>query len=426
MPKRRISAEDLYRLRVISGCEISPDGEYVVFSLQRIDRMSEKKHFNLWMVSTRRGGSRRFTWGDQSDTSPKWSPDGREVAFLSNRVEEKQPQIYIIPFYGGEARPVTKMRGHFGPLEWSPDGKHIVFSFRKQDPEAIERESDEARKKLGVKVRPIKRIHYKENGQGFLPNERWHVWTLHVRSGRLRQLTDSNRFDELEPSWSPDGKRIVLVSNRSDDPDQEIEAVDLFTMPSAGGRLRRIETPFGFKSAPRFSNSGKHIAYFGMPGGVGWWQNTRLYLVSTSSKPAAQDLTGAYDREISPWTMGDIGEVTLRPPTWSPNDERIFFQVARHGTTQIHSVSIDGKDFRQLIEVEGSVCDFSMDSSQSKVVLLLSSFSDPGQIVVSSLDSRPPRQLTRFNQNWLRHVELGKFEEVWIKGSDRNDLHGWI
>lgn len=159
MPRRRISAEDLYRLRVISGCEISPDGEYVVFSLQRIDRMSEKKHFNLWMVSTRRGGPRRFTWGDQSDTSPKWSPDGREVAFLSNRVEEKQPQIYIIPFYGGEARPVTKMRGHFGPLEWSPDGKHIVFSFRKQDPEAIERESDEARKKLGVKVRPIKRIH---------------------------------------------------------------------------------------------------------------------------------------------------------------------------------------------------------------------------------------------------------------------------
>ena len=426
MAKRRISAEDLYRLQVISGCEISPDGAHVVFSLQRVDRKSEKKHSNLWIVSTQRGGPRQFTWGDQSDTSPKWSPDGSEVAFLSNRVEEKEPQIYIIPFYGGEARPVTKMKGRFGPLEWSPDGKHIVFSFRKQDPEEIERESDAARKKLGVKVRPITRIHYKENGQGFLPSERWHIWTLHVRPGRLRQLTDDKRFDELDPSWSPDGKRIVFVSNRSDDPDQEIEADDLFTIPSAGGRLRRIETPFGFKGTPRYSNSGKHIAYFGMPGGVGWWQNTRLYVVSTSSKAAGQDLTGAYDIEISPWTMGDIGEVTLRPPTWSLNDERIFFQVARHGTTQIHSVSTDGTGLRPLTEVEGSVCDFSMDSNQSKVIMLLGSFSDPGQIVVSSLDGRPPRQLTRFNQNWLRHVDLGKFEEVWIKGTDRNDLHGWI
>ena len=118
--KRRITAEDLYRIQQISGPEISPDGKHVVFSLSRVDRKTEKKHANLWIVPTSGGRERQFTYGDQTDTQPHWSPDGQEIAFLSNRDNSGQSQIHVIPFLGGEARPLTSLKGKFGSVEWSP------------------------------------------------------------------------------------------------------------------------------------------------------------------------------------------------------------------------------------------------------------------------------------------------------------------
>jgi dipeptidyl aminopeptidase/acylaminoacyl peptidase len=182
--KRTISAEDLYRFQLITDCQISPDGRHVVFCVQRVDRETEKKHTNLWIVPTSGGRPRQFTYGDQVDHQPRWSPDGSEIAFISNRGDKDQPQIYVIPLLGGEARPLTDLKGEFGAFEWSPDGKRLVCQFRKKDPEAIEREQDEDKKKLGVVARHVTRVFYKLDGYGFLPKERWHVWVLDARTGR--------------------------------------------------------------------------------------------------------------------------------------------------------------------------------------------------------------------------------------------------
>ena len=114
--KRYIKAEDLYRFQLISSCEISPGGSHVVFCIQRVDKKTEKKYSNLWVVPSDGGRARQFTYGNQSDSQPKWSPDGREIAFISNRGDEKQPQVYIISFQGGEARPLTNLKGEFGTL----------------------------------------------------------------------------------------------------------------------------------------------------------------------------------------------------------------------------------------------------------------------------------------------------------------------
>jgi len=173
--KRAITAEDLYQFQLISGCEISPDGRHVVFCLQRVDPKSHKESSNLWVVPTDGGPARQFTYGDQLDRRPKWSPDGQEIAFLSNRGPAKQTQIYIIPFHGGEAHPLTQLKGEFGRFDWSPDGKQLVGNFRQKDQEAIEREEDEQKKQLGVVARHITRLVFKEDGYGFLPQERWHI-----------------------------------------------------------------------------------------------------------------------------------------------------------------------------------------------------------------------------------------------------------
>ena len=121
--KRMITAEDLYNFELVSSLEISPDGSYIAYALQRVDPESEKKFSNLWILPTKGGEPRQFTYGNQVDGSPKWSPDSSQIAFLSNRKDEKQPQIYLIPFNGGEARPLTQVEGSFKSFEWSPDGE---------------------------------------------------------------------------------------------------------------------------------------------------------------------------------------------------------------------------------------------------------------------------------------------------------------
>ena len=132
--KRPITAKDLYKFELVSDPQIAPDGSHVVFGVSRVDDKTEKKYTNLWLAAAD-GSSppRQFTYGDHADNHPRWSPDGRSIAFLSNRKDEKQFQIYIIPLNGGEARPVSKMEGSFAGFSWSPDGRTFATQFRQKD-----------------------------------------------------------------------------------------------------------------------------------------------------------------------------------------------------------------------------------------------------------------------------------------------------
>ncbi len=432
MPARTkpgISADDLYRLQLIADCQISPDGRHVVFGVQRVDKESEKKYANLWVVPTDRGPARQFTYGNQVDTSPRWSPDGSQIALVSNRGEEKQPQIYIIPFHGGEARPLTNLKGEFGSFEWSPDSKQLVCQFRKKDEEAIAREEDEHKKKLGIVSRHITRAFYKLDGAGFLPKERWHIWTIDARTGRGKQLTDSDIYDELEPRWSPDGNSIAYCSNRTADPDLDPDVIDLFVIPAEGGKPRRIETPLGPKENPAFSPDGKWIAYLGYEGRGQWWQNIALWVVPVDGSGEAKNLTEAFDFSVSSWTANDLpGQPAMTPPTWSKDSTEIYFQVAHHGNTVLYSIAVDGNEpsLRTLIGATGVVGSYGFDGEQSKLSYFHADMADLGQIWIRERATGRSRKLTRINENLLRARDLGEIEEVWFKGPAGNDLQGWI
>jgi len=424
---RNITAEDLYQLNTVSEVRISPDGLHVVYTAQRVDRKTEKKYTNLWLVSTVNGEARQFTAGDQHDFSGRWSPDGRQIAFLSDRGDKDKPaQIFLIPFSGGEARRLTHIEGEIGDLSWSPDGKQILCTVRKLDAEALEREKDEQKKKLGVVSRHYDRLFYKLDGYGYLPHERTHIWKVDARTGRARQLTDHAVYDESFPTWSPDGKWIVFTSNRSESPDATPERADLFVMPSNGGEFRKIEAPLGDKYLPSFSPDGRWIAYNGVEGEGLSYKNAGLWVVLVDGSSPARNLTEKFDLHVDALTINDVGAPETMRPTWSADNKRLYFQTVYHGSTLLKTISIKGDKLGDVLGEGGVVGSYTFDSQQKKLAYFYGHLQDPVQIFVRETSSGKERQLTRLNRAVLDKLDLGQVEEVWFKGAANNDLQGWI
>ena len=425
--KRKITPEDLYRFQLISDVRISPDGKHVVYTVQRVDRKTEKKYSNLWVVSTEKGEARQFTYGDQNDNHPRWSPDGSQIAFLSNRGDKEKPtQIFMMPVYGGEAHRLTQIEGEINEFAWSPDGKRLVCTVRKTDPEVLEREKDEQKKKLGVVNRHYDRVFYKLDGYGYLPKERSHIWTVDVRTGRGKQLTDHPTYDEQGPAWSPDGRWIAFTSNRSKDPDFNLDAIDLLVMSATGGELRTIPTPMGEKSMPSFSPDGRWIAYYGIEGEGQWYKNNSLWIVPFDGSSPPTNLTEKYDIHASPWTINDLGQPELMPPTWSKDSRSLYFPVTLHGSSILKSITPDGKNLQTVIGEEGVIGSFSFDKDQQRMAYFYGTMSDPCQVLIQERVTMKSRQLTRINQDLLNQIDMGEIETCWIIGPAGNDLQGWI
>ena len=423
-----LSAEDLYRFQLITDARIAPDGRSVITAVQRIDPKTEKKYSNLWLVPTGPGRPQQFTYGDQVDTMPRWSPDGRTIAFLSNRKDEKQMQVYLIPVNGGEARPLTSLKGQVGSMDWSPDGRRLLCMFRKPDKDALEREPDEQKKKLGIVARHVtSRTFFKMDGEGYLPDERWHIWVIDAQNGKATQLTDSELYDEVNPVWSPDGRFIAFTSNRQPNPDQTPDWEDLYVMPAEGGEMQMIPTPVGPIGALAYSPDGRTLAYLGVEGEGQWWRNLSVWVVPADGRAPARNLTASSDLHCVDVTSGDLAGGVQMPPTWANDGQSLFFQASRHGDTALYRATLaDEPAIERLLPEAGQVGLYTWDAAQQKMAYVLNTMTRPGELVVWDAGNGRNRQLTHLNETWLKRLNLGQIEEVWFKAHDGYDLQGWI
>ncbi|MFN4182249.1 MAG: DPP IV N-terminal domain-containing protein, partial [bacterium] len=334
MKKRFIQAEDLFQFRFVASPQISPDGEKVIVPVKVIDSGKNRYLSHLWMIDVKMAETQQFTFGEVLDSSPLWSPDGKYLAFLRTDLREKQTQVWLIPAYGGEARQLTHWEeGSIGELSWSPDGKRLVCSFRRVHPDWT-KEARKKREQEGKSHPPriITRIHFRLEGLGFKDLFQ-HIYLIDAHTGETKKITDGN-YEDFSPCFSPDGKWVFFLSNRSDDPENKPYEVDIWQVSLDGKKLRKIPTPAGYKSHLSFSSNGKWLAYIGVETREDPWmpRNARIYAVELQSG-IIRCLSEAVDRYVGNVTLTDMREAFTGGENlvWSEGGDCIYALVSDRG-----------------------------------------------------------------------------------------------
>ncbi|MEW5795670.1 MAG: S9 family peptidase [Candidatus Zixiibacteriota bacterium] len=424
--RHKMSVQDLFRLRLVTGLALSPDEKRIAYCVERIDEKSNKYFQNIFMLDIASGTSTQFTHGDHSDGQPVWSHDGSRIAFVSTR--DKKTGIYVMPSAGGAEKRLLEIEGSVGSLQWTPDGRHLVFALRYKDSHFIE---DEKKKAEAPVFRHITRLYYRLDGEGFLPKDRYQVYVLGVADAKPRKLTSGAR-DNHSPNVSRDGRWVAFVSNRSKNPDLDMLRDDLFMIPLGGGRERRVPTPPGPISSPRFSPDGRRIAYIGHDNPDDAWgvTNLHVWMVGVNGRPAAHDLMPMFDRMAIDQTIHDTGDLHGENPLyWSADSKQLYFHSSDTGANNLFSVPARGGKPTRIYRGDCHIKGFSIAGRARVAAALHADLKNPGDIVVCPLKygaEKQARRLTDMNPFLRSDIQPSAMREVWFKSFDGTEVQGWL
>jgi dipeptidyl aminopeptidase/acylaminoacyl peptidase len=427
MPRRnrRITIDDLFRLRTISAADVSPDGERIAFSVSRQDLKKNKAFSSIYVVPARGGRVRRLTRGDQRDGRPRFSPDGRFLAFLSDR--DKGTSIWLLPLSGGEPRRLTSRDAVVGDYDWSPDGRLLAVTWRElSEREKLVRDGKTEELSRLPDCRRISRLAYKVDGQGFRPDGVTQIHLVKVSSGRGTALTSGDR-DSAEPRFSPDGARVAYLTNRAEDPDRAPENSDLLTVAIDGTGRRRITREPGPVFGHRYAEDGKTIFYLGSICGPGESNLENLHLRKVPAGGGKSlDLTPDLDCHAVNTVIGDTtaAEFGGPAPVLSADGERVYFTATREGACHLGSVSVDGGEIDWTLVGDLTVYGFGGIPGGEAFFALVGDFTSPGELFRFE-PGHSPKQLTKINSAVLAGLDLVEPEEVRYP-RDEGEVHGWL
>jgi dipeptidyl aminopeptidase/acylaminoacyl peptidase len=388
--RRKLQVEDLFAIKLAGDCQISPDGSRIAYIVQEIDKDKNEYKTSIWMA---REGKEPFQFtGGTKDNSPRWSPDGRYLAFVTNRSGSNQ--IWLLPLEGGEARQLTRIKGGCGNPVWSPDSKYLAFTANLTEegikPEAKDDEEKDLYKKYTKDVKVITRILYKMDGVGYYTDKRSHVCVIPVDGGAPVQLTTGG-FNHGEPSWTPDSAGVVFSANRLEDADYRPWHNDIWYAAKEGGDLTRVTSGDGSLSSakPSVSPDGRLIAFIGSDPKDDGYGLSRLYVINRETG-AVTLLSGGLDRPFGNECISDMAGPAGGGLTWSPDGQWIFAQVSDSGQVHLVKVNVTTCEVVPVTGGDKAVHAFSLTPDCRRAALAYATPVSPSDIYLALLDELRP------------------------------------
>ncbi len=417
--KRKVVAKDITALRFVGDAQPNVDGR-VAYTLT--DSNLDKNGYSsaIW-VHTPGLGAKRFTYGQRTDgglvreIAPRWSPDGQQLLFVSNR--NGRPQLFLLADEGGEARQLTTAPEGVGEPTWSADGRYVAFTSK--DP--VDAEAEKAK---NPDLRHITHLRYKFNGIGFTDTRHRHLYIVNVATGEVQQVTKGD-YDVSGIAWSPDGQKLAFSACIS--PDCELHLVqDIWVIDRDGSNLQKLTPGKGNAGSPVFSPDGSQIAYFGHEKGEIGYANIDLWVVPTTGGQTV-NLTAAMDRSVGNSVGGDSRmDAGGSAPIWSADGKSVYTTVTDGGTCHIYQVTVSDKQIKQITTGDMSITSFgyAVQDGQDLIAYVAGDNSNPGDVY--SVQASAVARLTSVNEAELATWELATAERIEFPGADGWPIEGWI
>ena len=409
--KHPITFDDLIQLHRVGDPKIAPDGKWVAYDMATPDMTANRNASNLWIVSTSGGAPTQLTQSGH-DSSPEWSPDAKQLAFISSR--EGSSQVYILSMDGGEAHPVTHLSTGADLVKWSPDGKTIAFTssvYPDCKDDACNKERDAEKEKNKVKAHVYEQLLYRHWTHWF-EGKRSHIFVTSADgSGEPRDLTAGANYD-VPPderggpgdiNFSPDSKEICFTAVTD-----KMEAIstnaDLFLVPAAGGEPKRITTNPGFDGNPVYSPDGRFIVYHAQltPGYESDRWRVMLY---DHQSGKTENLSESFDRSANELA-------------WSADSKTIYFTAENETLHPIYAMAARAGAEPKKIVAEAFNTGLTLSADGETLAFERTSLTMPAELFAANTDGSNARQLTHHNDAILSKVEMNAPETFWFESKD--------
>jgi len=417
----RLTAMDEFQIQTATDPQISPDGKKIVYVRRFADAMSDRRYANLWIINSDGSDHRPLSTGNRNDVSPRWSPDGTRLAYLSD-ADGKQ-QIYIRWMDTGQTARITNLDQAPDAINWSPDGKMLSFSalVLGKGPHLADLPAPPSGAKWADPPVAYDRLVYRFNGVGYLKPGYMQIFVVSTDGGSPRQISNGNfpnggnEFGPSRASWTPDGKFLIVSVNRHPESDHAFFDDEVYEFTVADGSLRALTNRKGPDNFPVVSPNGKWIAYTGYDDRYQGHQTTQLYLMNRDGS-GSHSLSDKLDRDIA-------------DPQWAPDSSGVYFRYDDQGDSKIGFYSAEGA-FKKITDHLASTTNAggsgSFSIARSGIIACTYGRPDiPGDI--ATLTSSAMKVLTSLNQDLLEQKKPGHVEEIWYESSkDKRKIQGWI